>query len=249
MIERIEPIGERESLILRSAALEQKKETRLEDDPSQDCLLFDDSHGIYGVFDGLGAGGGEPLTAAQVARGAIHQYLMGAQLPHSPLDMHDTMLAAFQSGRQAVIENGRFGMTTVTVAWFAAIEGQIFCAVANAGDSRSFVYDRMTDDYYSPTSAQNTGRHVNNYFGPIPRHDAMGQDEIEILPFTDTMRLMLCTDGISGDTAWETPSRDDFLEAFSYCDPADAAAAFCGYSRKVDDKSIIIVDLDSGHGE
>ena len=57
MRERIDTTYEKEPVQFTSVYLEEKKRTRLEGDPSQDCIIVDDAHGIYGVFDGLGAGG------------------------------------------------------------------------------------------------------------------------------------------------------------------------------------------------
>ncbi len=56
-------------------------------------------------------------------------------------------------------------------------------------------------------------------------------------------RVMICSDGITGDGARQLISADAFKHAFDQRNPLDAADAFMKASKKGDDKSIIVVDI------
>lgn len=234
---------ESERYFVRGAFLERKKQSRGEHGPSQDYVLFDKNSGVFGVFDGLGGGGGRPEVAARVAAGAIGYWFRGVDCSTEE-DAVNAMKNAFSAAREAVRWKGEEGLTTATVVW--AVEtvdmgyGLVF---GNAGDSRSFLYNKLTQEYFSVTENQGSGNRVDNFIGSYQGFPSL--DEIIFLPLANKSewRLMLCTDGITGDFRNEFLTDKEFLSAFSCENPSDSAKAFMDYSKKDDDKSIIVVDL------
>lgn len=56
-------------------------------------------------------------------------------------------------------------------------------------------------------------------------------------------RVMICSDGITGDGARQLISAEAFKQAFEQRNPLDAADAFMKASKKWDDKSLLVVDI------
>ena len=235
---------EKSPMLLTSASVEVKKAGRADSEPSEDCVLVDDIRGIYGVFDGLGGNGGDLAVAAAVARDAIASSLANSPKLTSLNDMELTMRAAFDYARDKVMRNGREGSTTAVVAWRTYLDGQDYWVLGNAGDSRSYMYDRSNDEFRSLTSNQGYGPVVTNCFesGFWGRNGNNRADEFMIAPFSDEHRLMLCSDGITGDTDQEMLTEVEFLEAFSRPSVFESAATFVECSTKIDDKSVIVID-------
>jgi serine/threonine protein phosphatase PrpC len=244
-LSRYGSLSEAETLYYSSAVLEYKKVGRLEKEPSQDAILVDNLNGIYGVFDGMGGQGGNPAAAAHAARDAIERALSEAPQQQSISHMLEIAKSAFVEARAAVIERGEGGSTTATTAWRTSLNGQNYWVVANAGDSRSFLYDKSTHTYESLSSNQGRGSMVYNFFeySVFDRFHEQS-DEFMVIPFDTRHRLMLCSDGITGDSESEFLTDEEFLDAFSQTNASDAAALFVDYSIKVDDKSIIIIDSE-----
>jgi len=236
--------AERSSIQFTSASVEVKKAGRADSEPSEDCVLVDDIRGIYGIFDGLGGNGGNPAMAAMVARNAILNSLANCPKPESLNDMELMMRAAFDTARGKVMRDGQEGSTTAVVAWHTYLDGQNYWVLGNAGDSRSYMYDRSNDEFRSLTSNQGYGPVVTNCFesGFWGRNGNNRADEFMIAPFSDEHRLMLCSDGITGDTDQEMLTEVEFLEAFSRPSVFESAATFVECSTKIDDKSVIVID-------
>lgn len=235
---------EKESLSLRmvSSSIELKSERRLPGEPSEDVIIVDDAQGLYGVYDGMGGNGGNPRAAAQAMSESIRRTL-GLVQPVSKSEFMDQLVDAhFEAGRD-VRREGERGSTVATTVKVVTIEGRTYAGVAHAGDTRLFMYSKKTDTYFPITEDQSEGNVVDNGFPQSSNHRS--EDQYEIIELQEGDRLMLCSDGITGDWPPQFLTDDEFFEAFRQSTAAECAESFLRASKKVDDKSIIVIDMVS----
>lgn len=225
-----------------SSSLEKKSTRRSVEQLSQDVIIVDDTRGLYGVYDGMGGGGGNPRAAAQAMSDSIRRTL-GSVQPTSKSELMDQLKNAYYEADGDVRREGERGSTVATTVKVVNIEGRTYAGVAHAGDTRLFVYSKHTDTYTPITEDQSLGHRVFNGF---PRSSAAERDDqYEIIELEEGDRLMLCSDGITGDWPPQFLSDADFLWAFRQPTTDECAASFLFASTKVDDKSIIVVDVIS----
>lgn len=232
-----------------SASINIKKQSRYEIEANQDVVLVDNRLGMFGVFDGAGGGGGSPELAAQAARDGIRDYLKEV-IPAvgSVDDMLIIMRQAFKAGRHAVESNEFGGTTTAVAAWYCKVNGEGYYAVGNAGDSQLFVYDTDTKAYQALTTQQNVPGYPNtlmNYFSDSPYGESRSNigDEFFAVPILPTTRLIICSDGITGNENEELLTPLQYSTAFDRETPDGVARTLFTISRKDDDKSVVVVDV------
>jgi serine/threonine protein phosphatase PrpC len=68
-------------------------------------------------------------------------------------------------------------------------------------------------------------------------------DEFSTLEVSSGDRLMLCSDGITGDWDEQRIEPQIFARAFGQPTAAASAADFMAASKKSDDKSVIVIDI------
>ena len=233
------------------------KSTNEKHEANEDSILSDPKNGIYGVFDGMGGQGGDPRAAADAAAKAVQEYLADPtrQSPETEDIIKQIMQEAFAKARQAVISNGEGGSTVATaVKIFELPNGKRVAGVAHAGDTRMFIYhsdgtyesiteDQSTTDPRKPNSERRNL--VTNGMLAEPSEEYNDKNDeyitVELLPGD---RIMICSDGITGDDPTkESLSDDEMKEAFSRATPQEAAQKFVEFSKKVDDKSIVVLDI------
>jgi serine/threonine protein phosphatase PrpC len=217
---------------------------------TQDTILT--GHYYAAVFDGMGGNGGNPSAASKAAAEGLEKVLRDSRTPTTTADLLNMMKAGFEAARQHVAENGGGGSTVGTAIRFAAIDGELYCGVAHAGDTRLYLYRngeylQLTEDQCDPYERNKV---TNGMFpdGRSSHNDIYGTIQLE-----PGDRLMLCSDGITGDWDETTPnhtdqsfSKNEMLEAFNAPSAQDSADTFLRLSlpKKRDDKSVVVIDVD-----
>lgn len=209
---------------------------------SEDVSLVDAERGIFGVFDGMG-GYVNGDAAARAAADSFHESLSA-----TPKNVNDEqtigrdLLNALSNARIAVGRYGMGGNTVGTATKFYTMNGKNVLGVAHAGDTRLFKYNKKSGEHEPLTTDQSEGNAVDN--GLYPHDGYSAQDECLIFNVESGDRFMLCSDGITGDWKHEFLTKAEFKEAFSKDTPDQAAQAFLSASKKKDDKTVIVFDLE-----
>ncbi len=197
----------------------------------QDRALLDPEHGLFGVFDGLG---GVPRSerAAELARRTLAR--LGAEPGQEPLQaLVDSMEEADRRIREA-----RAGATTATVA---RIEGDRIHYLA-IGDSRLYL-QHARDRLRQLTRDQGEGNVVDNCLGIWAQEPGRLTRQRETLPLRPGDKLLLVTDGITGDFAPDILSQSELESAIEGSDPQRAAERLVEVARKYDDRTALAVFL------
>jgi serine/threonine protein phosphatase PrpC len=200
----------------------------------QDRSLVDLELALFGVFDGVGQyrRSGE---AAQLAAETIVEVCRRGGLPAL-----DALVEGCERA-DALIAQSRLGATTATLAWI--VGGDIL--YVSVGDSR--LYRQKADD---PTPVQVTvdegeGNILANALGLVSSRGhkpvAPQQGKLRLEPKD---KLLLVTDGITGDFAPDLLSEVELGLAVRVRDPQHAAERLLEIARKRDDRTALVVFAD-----
>ncbi len=230
--------NERESGELESTKLSAWAERAVK---GQDKILFNDTLGLYGVFDGVGGSEGDSALAAEVARDTIETFLASAK-PETGEDLWRCLRDAFLIARGMVVDKGKGGETAASVAWLRELEDGHHLAVGHAGDAR--IYLKRQGTVTKLTEDQGSGHKIYNYFSNSPPGFFYFYDKFELHAVRPGDRVMLCTDGITGNTENDSLSAEEIAYSLSEDKPDSAAKKLLKISRKVsDDASVIVIDV------
>jgi|GEM_PF-5532766 len=242
------PVLEFDQLRLSVGVRERKKESHSH---TEDAVYINQQDHVFGVFDGAGGAGGNPAAASRVASEAVGESLSRTdRVVDTIAAAEEDLKRAFQNGREAVDQRGEGGTTVATAAKIYTIDGKAFLGVAHAGDTRAFLYSKESQQYYDLTPDQSRG---NVIFNALDSKYHSKPSYFRLTPLQAGDRLMLCSDGITGDYAEQFFSSEEYLDAFGQSTADDAAERFMqislGEQKKPDDKSVIVIDFDQGEDE
>ncbi len=253
----------RESLRITSAERNVPKEGReAPRHTSEDTMLRNDELGMYGVFDGMGSGPGGDVasrTAADFIENRARQ-LKAGEINIDPADAEDNqrfMEAALIVANEELNEKQEnnpalSGMvTTATILHrFRDAEGKEMAAYASAGDSGLL---RMRDGKAEfITREECLAQQPNVLTNSLNGNQSFQVDtehNVGVIELQLGDRLVLLSDGIIGDWENERLSMDEYeavLDPAHNPDPEEAIDALIEKSRKVDDKGVIVLDVEGG---
>jgi serine/threonine protein phosphatase PrpC len=238
------PVLEFDQLRLAVGVRERKKDSHAH---TEDAVYINQQNQVFGVFDGAGGAGGNPSAASRVAAETVGESLSRTDMAVDTIATAEVDLKmAFQIGREAVDIRGEGGATVATAAKVYCIDGKAFLGVAHAGDTRAFLYNKESQYYRDLTPDQSRG---NVIFNSLDSRNHFEPDHFLVTPLQSGDRLMLCSDGITGDYPAQFFSNEEYLDAFGQ-PTADAAAekfmqTSLGEQKKRDDKSVLVIDFDT----
>jgi serine/threonine protein phosphatase PrpC len=248
------PEAEPNNFTLRVGSFE-KMGTNLFKSSSEDTLLREEKLQLFGVFDGVGGEKNGKITS-QTAATAIRSYY--DQFPSSPVTSAQALITAWSAISQARSEvlqkvgSKGEGATTAVFAKIESINNHPHLVWANAGDSRLFIFGKdrnireiSTDQSVANRVYNNLGSKIHQF--PFPDHPfyTLHKDEFGIIPLAAGDRIMICSDGITGDTEPQFLSDEEKLQAFTKLSPDECAEDFFRLSKKkYDDQSIIVIDVE-----
>jgi serine/threonine protein phosphatase PrpC len=200
----------------------------------QDRSLVELDLGLFGVFDGVGAfaRSGE---AAELAAGLIDESCRAGDVTPEAAMMRGCERA------EALIKQGALGATTATMAWVLGPQ-VIYLTV---GDSRLYHLPAGATCPLQVTVDEGVGNLLYNALGEGPER---GGDPVATqrgnFPVASGDKLLLVTDGITGDFAPDLLSAHDLGPAIAGDDPQRAAQRLIEIARKRDDRTALVIFLD-----
>lgn len=210
----------------------------------EDSMINRRDLGLFGVFDGLG-GHGNGATGSRTGAEGIEGYY---ETHTSPVTSVDEAIKrakeAVLTARYNVDKSSEGGLTTAVFAKVEEIDGAPFLVWGNIGDSRLFIQPRNVNNAIVALSTdQSAGNTVFNVLQPGEENLNDHPDEFGARPLIAGDRIMLCSDGITGDWKDQFLSEHEMMQGFSPYDPQEAADKFIELSKKDDDKSVIVIDI------
>jgi len=213
----------------------------------EDSWMLNPEQGYYGVFDGLG---GQPAgeLASKTVADSMYKSIRGLQItPDS--DMSEQIRGVFSRAYDALGATLNGGSTRYdnydkmqmcTTATIAIIRDEELW-VGHVGDCRAYVWDgekvtQLTED-------QGQGNVVAGLLG-FAYPEMWEKQQVSIShPIKSGDRVLLCSDGITGDFGEDKLS----LEEIEYClksgSPSDSAEFLTKVARKQDDRTSVVFDV------
>lgn len=199
-----------------------------------DRSLLEVESGLFGVFDGVGS---VPLSdlAAELAAGTVRLECEGraASLP---------ALALALEAADGAIRKSRLGCTTATVAW---IDRDVARWIS-VGDSRLYLVRDGAARQLSQD--QGEGNRVDNVLGAPPLVAGGLTVQRGELPLISGDRLLLVTDGVTGDYPPDLLTVQEVADAVAGRDVSAAARNLIAVARKRDDRTAVVVAVDQTGG-
>ena len=195
-------------------------------------------NGLYLVLDGMGGHGpkGSAKRAASIAANELLDKLdnlVDVETAKASIE------SAFGEANNKVTSESGGGATTATaVKLIEAEDGSIKAVWASVGDSRLYLY--RDGEITQITKDEGFGFRVTNGLGV---GNGFKLNQIDTIDLKSGDRLMLCSDGITGDYEYQEISDENMHSAFSEPTAQDSANKFLEYSKKSDDKSVIVIQV------
>lgn len=200
----------------------------------QDRTLVDLELSLFGVFDGVGQyrRSGE---AAQLAVDTILSICRSGSMP--PLE---ALVSGCDRADTLIAEAG-LGATTATLAWI--VGSDIF--YVSVGDSRLYRQKAEDPAPMRVTTDEGEGNILSNALGL-----GSGRGRETVAPQRGKLslepkdKLLLVTDGVTGDFAPDLLTEEDLGLAVSTSDPQQAAERLVKIARKRDDRTALVIFAD-----
>ncbi|HEY0965605.1 MAG TPA: hypothetical protein VGE13_03945 [Candidatus Saccharimonadales bacterium] len=214
---------------------------------NQDALLVNREIGCFAVVDGMGGEGGDPRELATALAAILQDELTFNA--HNSQELLDGMRMAFREARVKLgSRNYLDGGAVATAIKLQQIGDDFFVGIAHAGDTRLMAADPTTGEFIALTEDHGYGSTVTNGF---IRGINGEKDDFNVWKVMPGTRIMLCSDGITGDwgpdNAYGRPNQflsdREFKVAFTQNTPEESIKKFVEFSKKDDDKSIIVIDI------
>ena len=211
-------------------------------------IYIEDSHlcmpeqGLFGVFDG--AGGvrnfdGGARRASQTAMQKVEELAN-----KFPLVSEGNLAWALNEASKAVEADPTAGITTGTIAKIIEQDGVKKLAYATVGDSRIYIV-RHNSFVEQITKDEGIGSGISNALGTMASLKPGDRaKQLGVVNLRKGDRIVLCTDGVTGDTPAEQMSDSEIGAIVNLeWDVNIASARLVEQARKTDDRTAIVVEV------
>lgn len=213
----------------------------------QDALLVDRKNCFFGVFDGMGGGGGNPRRAAEVAKSTMSEI---ADFAGSPEEHLELFTASMEKAHRNIIEaSGGYehpGGTTATISKIIDHDNTTYLVWASVGDSRIYLNKDPGDIFSNPEQLSQDEGVGNSLFHCLGCEESAfrGLKQAEAIKVESGYRLIICTDGVTGDKEEEIIEDSELKKMIYKKEPQEAAEYLVKMARKNDDRTAIVIDIN-----
>lgn len=203
-----------------------------------DRLVVRPEYGVYAIFDGMGGYRDKAGPAAEAAAEACYNAYQNLPAGFGRQRLSEiSRLEAWLKATDKKIRELESGTTAVAMRMIEE-EGRPYIVYASVGDSRLYLFRNGEVNQISVDEGY--ADRVSNCLGI----GNVAIRQIGSIGLREGDRLMLCSDGITGDRGRDVLSEEELAEALRIQPPQAAADYLLRISRKIDDKSVIVVDVD-----
>lgn len=142
--------------------------------------------------------------------------------------------------------NDRAGATAAIVK-INEIDGEKYAALGNIGDSRIIL---SRDGKVSGlVTDQSEGNRISNVITPnwerkFTDQPSTEQDEVFVMKLEKGDKILICSDGITGDWSHQFLTEDEYWHGFDGNTPQEIVDRFFAVSKKADDKSAVTLIVE-----
>lgn len=221
---------------------------------NEDRLVVNEKAGVFAVFDGMGGGSGGAL-AADIAAEVVTCRFKGHSRHEidTPQEALDDLVIMMEDINSSILDdpNSDKAGTTATIARLIHGEdGTKSLAWVSVGDSRLYLSEGInsspeqitTDETADDVPEDRLGSMLTNCLG-WGKGSFRGVEHAGIIKVASGNRIILCTDGITGDKGDELMFEAEIEELTRGLGAAQAAKSLLENARKNDDRTAIVVDL------
>lgn len=203
-------------------------------DECEDSLMMRPDRKFYGVFDGVG-GSTNGRAASSLAEKVISDLS-----DHYHLKSGNDLAWALNQASSAINQNVADGYSTGTLAKITELDsGKRQLSWASIGDSRLYIV-KQSGETTQITTDEGEGHRLTKGLGA--GGDAGAATQFGDLILTSGDRIVLCSDGITGDYGDDLMSAAELGNIVQHSDSAENAAKnLLINARKNDDRTAIVV--------
>jgi serine/threonine protein phosphatase PrpC len=214
----------------------------------EDAIINDRKKGLFAIFDGMG-GHAAGEVASRIAKEEFERAYLDSPIQNMNemvqrlVDTIGNVVPRLQDEEHLRPETRGMGSTAVVAKVVRDQAGQHFVAWASVGDSRLYHQESAGKIPQQINHDEGEGNIISNvlangyYRGVAPFNSGY-------FPVTKTSRVMLCSDGITGDWPQEFIDDSALTYAFNMNSIEDCAERLVEASKKVDDKSLVVFELE-----
>ena len=189
---------------------------------------------VFAVFDGV-SDGPDGAKASAIARDVVEGFDFESTGSSVPVERQ--LQTCLNNASAIIASQPEQNRTTAVLAKIIEENSQKYICYASAGDSRLYIVDQ-NGNATQITKDEGEGNKIFNMLGSGSR----GVTQTGRLPLLSGDRIVLCTDGITGD------NNDDCMPVWMLSRivnlyPTDPAAMLVRQARKDDDKTVIVVSV------
>lgn len=199
---------------------------------NEDAAYVDAENGVFGVFDGAGGEAGGALASNLALRS------MRQAVAERPPESTDDLARMMYTANSVICNNPQAGYSTGVIGRILGHGRQKKMIYASVGDSRIYLvrHDKATQ----LTRDEGQGNVIDNSFGDR----GMRLKQLYEVALQKGDRVVLCSDGITGDFAKDFIPDDEIGYLVGRAENAEVAANnLVRRATKIDDRTAVVVEV------
>ena len=209
-------------------------------DTCEDTFFSNGEQQLYAVFDGAGG-----IKGGRLAAKICEKILRKASEDNEYSKLEDVL----KEMNNEVGKDPDAGIATATVAYVKRDGDKTKLVYASVGDSRLYIVDRNGNARLMTRDECFYGNQLTNYVGNTSPESSFKVEQLYEVELQRGDRIVLCTDGITGDRGDELKSEQEIGSIVHNSHGAnDAAINLVAASLKVDDRTALVFTPDFDRG-